>query len=41
METEHTALLYYCEPRAKVLHVVFEMKDETIIFVSDGNNNLR
>jgi hypothetical protein len=35
METQHTALLYYCETRwlagAKALHRVLEMKNEITI----------
>lgn len=40
MEAEHTALLYYCEPRrpfcAKLLHGAFQFKEGILI---ESNNN--
>jgi len=43
MEAEHTALLCYCETRwlsrVKVIHRVFELKEEINILLSDSNNN--
>jgi hypothetical protein len=42
MEAEYMVLLYYCEicwlSHAKVLHGVFELKEEITIFPSDSNN---
>jgi hypothetical protein len=42
-EAEHTAPLHYCDThwlsRAKVLHRVFELKEESATFVSVSNNN--
>jgi hypothetical protein len=41
MESEGTLIPYYVETcwltRAKVLHSVFELKEEIHIFLSDGN----
>jgi len=43
MEAEHMAVLYYCEiywlSRAKVFQRVFELKEETLIFLIHNNNN--
>jgi hypothetical protein len=43
MEAKHTALLCYCDTRwlsrAKVLHRVFELKEEIAIFLSESCNN--
>jgi hypothetical protein len=44
MEPKQIVLLYYCKTCwvscAKVLHKVFELKEETAIFLSDGDNNI-
>jgi hypothetical protein len=43
MQAQHMALLYYYGTSwfslGKVLHKVFELKQETTIFLSDSNNN--
>jgi hypothetical protein len=43
METEHVALLHYCETcwlfPDKALHSAFELKEEVAIFLGDMKNN--